>query len=231
MRNLKALVKRSAPWLVMAYRRVRYRELATRAPADTFTDIYARNAWGDAESVSGPGSSKQQTSAVRDQLPCIMRELGVQVLLDVPCGDFAWMRHIDLGGVTYIGGDIVEPLIQENQRLYGRPGRSFMHLDLTANELPPADLVLVRDCFVHLPLAMIEKALSNLRRSGATYLLTTTFIDCAENEDILPGLWRPLNLRQSPFNLPEPLRLVDERNSAHPGKHLGLWRLADIQSH
>ena len=29
-------------------------------------------------------------------------------MLDVPCGDFRWMAHVDLSGIIYIGGDIIE---------------------------------------------------------------------------------------------------------------------------
>jgi len=35
---------------------------------------------------------------------------GVEVFLDVPCGDFNWMKYVTLPHVAgYIGGDIIIP--------------------------------------------------------------------------------------------------------------------------
>ena len=50
----------------------------------------------------------------------------------------------------------------------------------------------------------IRQAFDNLRRSGSTWLLTTTFLDHHENVDIESGDWRILNLTRAPFNLPAP---------------------------
>ena len=49
-----------------------------------------------------------------------------------------------------------------------------------------------------------RQAFANLRRSGATWLLTTTFLEHHENADIEYGDWRMLNLTCAPFNLPAP---------------------------
>src|SRR5712692_1438033 len=39
-----------------------------------FTEIYLANAWGDAESVSGPGSSFDRTRKLRAQLSSLIQE-------------------------------------------------------------------------------------------------------------------------------------------------------------
>jgi hypothetical protein len=95
------------------------------------------------------------------------------------------------------------------------------------------DLILCRDCLVHLPLADAVNAVDNLRRSGSQYLLTTTFVNRDDNRDIpAAGGWRPLNLRRPPFNFPDPLLVLDERCTAGDGKYadksLGLWLLASL---
>jgi len=96
--------------------------------------------------------------------------------------------------------------------------------------LPAADMLLCRDCLVHLSNAHIRRALANIRASDTTYLLTTTFTDRDRNQDIPTGSWRPINLLLPPYNFPEPLRLIDERcpDPTYADKHLGLWRVADI---
>jgi hypothetical protein len=38
-------------------------------------------------------------------------------MLDAPCGDFNWMKEVDLSAVHYTGGDIVEPLVNSNHLL------------------------------------------------------------------------------------------------------------------
>ncbi len=67
--------------------------------------------WGKVESLSGPGSSLEQTSTVRILLPYIFTKYNVQTILDLPCGDFNWMQKVDLGSCEYIGADIIQHLI------------------------------------------------------------------------------------------------------------------------
>jgi SAM-dependent methyltransferase len=198
-----------------------------------FTAFYRRNMWFDAESRSGPGSTLEITETIRRELPELVRELGIRRLLDIPCGDFHWMKEVDLGVDTYFGADIVAKMVEENNRLHADGVRSFLKLDITRDPLPQADLVFCRDCLVHLPETCVRQALENIRRSGANYLLTTTFPLQTRNKDVtFAGQWRPLNLQIAPFHFPAPLRLIDEHNTwksdRYPGKSLGLWRVQDI---
>ena len=192
-----------------------------------FTRLYETNLWDGAESRSGVGSSLAATERIRAELPPLLRRLGVRRLLDVPCGDFHWMRHVDLGDVEYVGGDIVAGLVAENERRWGGPGRRFVQVDLTAGPLPPADAVLCRDCLVHLSYANVARALAAVRASGARWLIATTFLDLAENRDVADGDWRPLNLQRPPFSLPAPAAVLvegcTEEGGAYADKALGVW--------
>jgi len=78
-----------------------------------FTQIYRSNAWLDTESKSGPGSTVSRTRLLRPRLTELVRNLGIRSLLDVPCGDFNWMRLTDLPSVEYIGADIVPEIITQ----------------------------------------------------------------------------------------------------------------------
>lgn len=197
---------------------------------ERFRSIYRNWFWGDPESISGPGSSLEQTARIRERLPEIIRRFGVSSLLDIPCGDLNWMRGVDLGVRSYIGADIVDELVEENRRRYGSPGRTFLKLDVTSDPLPRADLVLIRDCLVHFCFDDIFQALANLKQSGCRLLLTTTFPDRDANTDIETGNWRPLNLQKEPFLLPEPILLLNEGcpEPEYRDKSLGLWRMADV---
>jgi hypothetical protein len=199
---------------------------------DRFAKIYAKNLWGSPESLSGLGSEIDATSQLRSELPKMLRNLKVQRLLDVPCGDFTWMSRLSLKLEEYIGGDIVQEIVEGNSSRFENPYRRFVELDLTQDTLPEVELILCRDCLVHLSFGNIFRALANMQRSKIRYLLTTTFPDCAVNEDITDGDWRLLNLQLPPFNFPVPQELINEEctecEGAYRDKSLGLWRLEDL---
>ncbi len=173
-----------------------------------------------------------QTAALATALPDLLRRLGVEVLLDLPCGDYGWMRRIELPVVRYIGADLLPELIRPLQQRFGGGRRSFVVLDLTRDPLPEADLLLCRDCLVHLSFGDIRRALGNVLRSGIPWLLTTTFPEGEANEEIATGDWRPLDLERDPFGFPAPFELLNERCTEGGGsfadKSLGLWRTADL---
>ena len=129
---------------------------------EVFTAIYRGNAFLGKESVSGPGSDPHQTAVISAALPALFRELGITTLLDIPCGDFHWMRKLDLSAIDYMGAEIVRALVQENQARYASDKIRFQHLDLLQDSLPAVDLILCRDCLVHLPFADIKRALDNI---------------------------------------------------------------------
>lgn len=208
--------------------------LQGRNPEKVFTRIYREAAWGGKESISGPGSDLDQTQGLLEALPRLFDELSIESLLDVPCGDWNWMQAVDLRGIRYIGGDIVGELVQEVAKRHAGPGREFRQIDLIRDPLPQADLVFCRDCLVHLSHENVFSALQNIVRSGAKYLLTTTYPTRAgTNKDIPTGRWRALNLEQSPFGFPTPQRSIlegcSEREGALADKTLALWRVADLK--
>lgn len=200
------------------------------AREEVFGRIYETNYWAG-ESRSGQGSDLVQTAEVRRVLPLLMQELGASSLLDLPCGDFHWMKEVALPG-DYIGGDIVGELVRQNNEKYGSPRRRFVQLDACNDDLPRVDLILARDMLVHLCYADIVRALRRMKASGSTWLLATTFPERDENRDIVTGDWRPLNLQRPPLAFPPPHRLVNEHctqdNGMFADKSLGLWRLQDL---
>ncbi len=198
-----------------------------------FSEIYRQRAWGESESVSGPGSGVERSSAFRDGLLSLLDEIGTQTLLDAGCGDFNWMKEAGLTLHRYIGVDIVSDLIAQNQVRYGSDSKTFICLDLTRDRLPQADVILCRDCLVHFSFDDIFRAVRNFKRSRSKYLLTTTFIRLGGNADIQTGGWRQLNLERAPFNFPRPLQLIDEKclhtGGIYADKRLGLWELRAIR--
>ncbi|NJP10148.1 MAG: class I SAM-dependent methyltransferase [Leptolyngbyaceae cyanobacterium RU_5_1] len=196
-----------------------------------FTHISQVNLWQSLESASGRGSEFVCTTSIRDVLPALLQELGIQAILDAPCGDFNWMRHVPLTGIRYTGIDVVPEIVDRNQRQYGTSTIQFKTGDITQNPLPRADLIICRDCLVHLPFWMSSRALQQFKRSGAKYLLTTTYPATVNNNDAPAGSWRAINLDLAPFNFCPPLKRLSDPSDdtgANPDKSLGLWELDAI---
>lgn len=197
---------------------------------ERFTKIYSKNMWGDTESLSGTFSSLEGSARLRTKLPDLIKGLEVDTFLDIPCGDFNWMEHVDLPVKKYIGADIVQSLIDTNRIQFGNKNREFIYLDMMNENLPEADLIFCRDCFIHFSKQDILKTIENFKRNDTQYLLTTTHPELKKNIDIRTGFWRPINLQTAPFNFPQPLRLLTEYASSNQilGKSMGLWRIADL---
>ena len=212
-----------------AYARWHIRWLEMRSNRRTFSEIYRNNLWRSDESVSGAGSTLELSAAIRGQLPTILAELHVQTLLDAGCGDFNWLKTVDLGDVQYCGIDVVDELIRRNIEFYASAERTLMVADITRDRLPAADAVLCRHCLIHLSNRQIKSALSNLAATGAKYLLATTSPRVTFNHDIWPGSFRPVNLTIAPFDLPQPERLLNDSRLDMQQPELGLWRFAELK--
>jgi len=201
---------------------------------NTFEEINKSGHWraDQQESVSGPGSVVATTSNLIEELPELFDNYQIKKLLDCPCGDFNWMRKVDLRKVEYIGGDIVKELIQRNNDYYSCDGKSFQVLDIICNALPKSDLILVKDCFVHFSYNDIKQALQNISSSGIKYILITHFPLTKRNFDITTGSWRPINFNLSPFLWPEPIEIIYEdgieAKGQYPDKCLALYSLSDL---
>jgi hypothetical protein len=205
-----------------------------RSTEDVFRSTITENKWGFNDSVSGGGSDLNQTRAVRERLPTLWSDFDVGTILDLPCGDFYWMKHVPMDDIRYIGADILSELVHRNNELYGRPNVAFRRMNLLEDRLPKVDLILCRDCLVHFSYRHVETALRNICNSGSTYLLTTTFTERRRNHDIATGQFRPLNLEAQPLSLPPPILKINEGctegNGIYQDKSLGLWHVSDIRA-
>ncbi len=197
-----------------------------------FQRIHDTNLWG-AGSRSGLGSEIDATATLRAELPRLLQRLEVSSLLDAPCGDAGWISQTELS-VRVTGVDIVPALIERLQAkaAAGEIAGEYRLADITRDALPACDAVLCRDCLVHLSFANIARAVENFRRSGASWLIATTFPDWQQNRDCEDGDWRALNFERAPFSWGPPVDLVNENCTEAGGgwrdKSLGVWPLADI---
>ena len=202
---------------------------------EVFTKIYDTKFWYNGESLSGAGSNLAYTENLRKELPKLFDIFNIKTVLDAPCGDMNWMRLVlaERKDIDYTGGDIVPPMIELNQRLYGNDRIRFEVLDITTDELPAADLMICRDCLFHLPEVKIYEFLDNFLKSNIKYLLTTTHEPASgKNEVINPGEWFKLDLLSPPYNFSPDARfkIVDWIPGENP-RHMYLWDKNQIASY
>lgn len=202
-----------------------FKKKKSKSLGDVFHHVYYRSGlWRLKETGSGIGSTLANTENIRKEIPDLLRSIDARSLLDAPCGDFNWMSHVDLSGIDYTGADIISKLIRQNQKKF--PSKKFIVADITLDPLPAADVVLCRDCFIHLPNELVLSAINNFRKSGSKYLLTNTYDFITVNKNIGAGEFRMLNLGIPPFSMPAPISVIEEGfTDGNPDKKLALWKL------
>jgi len=184
---------------------------------------------------SGPGSTIEYTENLRKHLSEILNKFNIKTVFDAPCGDLVWMSVFlrDNPSLNYIGGEIVQGLVDRHLKYYqGVPGRSFIHLDITEDQIPDSDLWIVRDVLFHLSPENIKKVFLNFKNSNVKYILTTSHgfdsidyegVQWSENRRISNGYFDLLNLFASPYNFPEPLYRLDDTGPGHPKREMCVW--------
>ena len=198
-------------------------KLKGRDAGEIFSDIYKENVWENDESVSGDGSTLEYTANLRRELPALFEKFEIRSILDAPCGDYNWFRHVKRDDVDYVGGDVVTELIGRNNERFSDKQTRFIELDIISDELSKSDLWFCRDVLFHFSFDDIFKTLENFVRSEIKYLFTTTHTKCSENLDILTGQFRLLNLLRKPFCLPEPIYAIDDWIEGFPERQMCLW--------
>lgn len=192
---------------------------------EKFTEIFTYNFWGEKESVSGGGSTLEKTSKIIKELPEFLNKYNIKSMLDIPCGDFNWMRYCINENIDYIGGDIVDKIVEDCKAKYEAKNIKFEVLDLTKDTLPKVDLIFCKDCLVHLSYEDALKAIENIKKSGCKYLMVTNYPQIEENKDIETGEWRRINLSKFPFCFPD---YVDTLETGVDNTHLSLYEIKDL---
>jgi hypothetical protein len=152
--------------LLTSYRlRAVRRRNAARPVADVFAEVYASGSWGQGDTFdSGSGSRGEPAARYVDTVRSLIREHGVHTALDLGCGDFRVAQSFAGELSHYRGVDVVPDLIARNQTVYGGTAVEFAVLDATRDELPDADLCLVRQVLQHLSNVEISAILSRCAR-------------------------------------------------------------------
>jgi len=157
-----------------------------------FTRIYETRAWGYG---SGGGSDAHAMTKYIDLVETAIVQLKPRVVLDIGCGDGRIAAAVRWGDARYIGVDCVASVVEDRkaQRVDARL------LDVTTDELPTADLVLIKEVTQHLSNEMIHAVIKKLWAFPA--VLHTSAVAGKVNQDIPTGHTRTVNLALHPFEL------------------------------
>ena len=168
-----------------------------------FTTIYRKGFWGYNEEgvgFSGAGSTVANTNDYVVFLQNFIRENNIKTVVDAGCGDWTFSKNVDWSGIKYLGVDVVESVVKENNEKYGSENIRFEHFDIIRYELPAADLLICKDVLMHLPNLKILFFLKSTKRFKHC-LFTNNIGGENQNHDIQQGEFRPLDLRGPPFYL------------------------------
>lgn len=161
----------------------------------TFSNIYDTAMWGGG---SGFGSAPKFTHSYRDFLQDFLERENISSVVDYGCGDWQYARMMDWNGIDYLGMDIVQSVIEKNQKHFTSDNIQFQLGNLIEDPIPDADLVIVKDVLQHLSFEAINRALEKLAECPRVLLVNDYY---PVNVDCEIGDTRPINPVAAPFNL------------------------------
>lgn len=179
---------------------------------DAMSQIYGLKLWGgnDFDFYSGYGSHDPEITI--PYLKAIIAFLELHnpalVVCDLGCGDFNIGKHLTRHTKKYYAIDIVENLIDRNKNCFKEENLEFHCLDISKDELPIGDSVILRQVLQHVSNNEILNILKKI--AGYRYIILTEHLplgDFVPNIDIISGQGIRLkqnsgvNLLQPPFNL------------------------------
>jgi len=183
-----------------------------------FKLIFKTNHWGRYQKidlknlqVSGVGSipNTKQTQSVIEGLSNFCKKENIKSILDMPCGDFAWMKDFMKlnNNILYTGYDVVEEIIEINNSIYSKTNIKFFTKDIVEIEdYGNFDLVFIRDFFIHISNKEIIKVINSLKNSKIKFFAfsshNNTFSSSEKhdlNSEVALGQHRKLNMCIKPF--------------------------------
>lgn len=190
--------------------------MAGDSPQDIFEAVYAKRMWGvgpvSARYSSGFGS--HNADVVEPYVAAVSRfveSLGSRPdAVDLGCGDFAIGSALRPLFNRYVACDVVPGLLEQNRMRYGDLDVDFRLIDISSDELPPGDIVFVRQVLQHLSNEKIARALESLRNTYPKMVLTEHLpldphfvpnIDIATGPDIRLTVQSGVDITKPPFNI------------------------------
>lgn len=163
-----------------------------------FTTAYKENS---AQQQPNPEKSKQ----LRLLLSSLLTSLQLKSVLDCGCGTTGLHTSLQDLGVTYLGVDIVKPLVAQLQTTQSTSTCKFQYMDVFQDPPETADLWIARDLLNLYPDSQHNQFFQKFLESGSLYLALTSVDTNTENSAGVLGIQRRMNLQAPPYSMPDPL--------------------------
>ena len=175
---------------------------------------------GGRETSCGSGSLWRNVSKYIDALLQSFHAHGIKTLNDAGCGDMNWCSRVDLGGIDYLGYDLV-------QRLSKMP-LPFEVLNIAEQPMRSADAVLCHQVLFHLPNDVVVQVIDQFRKSAPLLFATSHRGAPTKRHEWTQSLshcFSPLDLETI---LGPPQTVVCEIDSSTPYQcFIGVWSLSE----
>jgi len=178
---------------------------------DVMNQIYEMKLWGGEAFDFYSGTGSHGPKIINPYLNVLIAFLESfttpLVVCDLGCGDFNIGKHLTTYSKKYMAIDIVENLINRNKNIYKEENLEFYCLDISKDELPLADCIILRQVLQHLSNTEIQKVIKKIE--AYKYIILTEHIPLGSfisNKDIISGQGTRLkqnsgvNLLKAPFN-------------------------------
>lgn len=169
-----------------------------------FDKIYKTAYWGQGSingGSSGHGSSPEMNKEYINYLNNFIKKNNIRSIVDIGCGDWQIMNHINLLNIDYSGFDVAEEVINRNNNLYKTSTTNFYKTELGEYyNYPKADLLICKDVLQHLDYQNINNILTQLDKYEHVIIIND-FSENTVNQNIPNGGWRELDITKEPFNI------------------------------
>ena len=184
MSKLKRIIP---PSLLKIFISSKWKIWKNKSNKEIFSKIYSDGIWGKSGSkdipyYSGGGSHEKNLIdpfivSISDFLSSLNDPKRV---VDLGCGDFNIGSQLIKYSQHYNGCDIVPELIEYNKKKFQSEKITFTTLDITSDELPEGDIVIIRQVLQHLSNEQIMKVLKKVS-STYKYLVLTEALPKKDN--------------------------------------------------
>jgi hypothetical protein len=146
------------------------KDLVGKPASEIFSEIYSRQLWG--RGVDSRKFSSGYGSHMESHVGPYVKAVGEFVsdlpwkpsVVDFGCGDFNVGSKIRRFFGTYIAGDIAPQVLEENRVRFADMNVDFRRVDIIADELPDADICIVRQVLQHFSNSDISLVLPKLSK-------------------------------------------------------------------
>lgn len=175
---------------------------------DAMEQVYEMNLWGGTESDFYSGAGSHDPEIVDPYIAVLTSFLtsfeSPLVVCDLGCGDFNVGKELVQHTKKYVAVDIVSDLIARNKEKFKDENLEFRCLDISVDDLPSGDCVLLRQVLQHLSNDEVQRIVGKL--ADFKYVIVTEHLpegDFVPNKELISGQGIRLK-KQSGLNLVAP---------------------------